>query len=382
MAKAVHNVAVIGCGFAGYRALRVLCRNKKVTVTLFEPREALAMLPALPDVAGGWMTAKATEASYRKILPSSVKLEKNKVQKIDLDERGITTASETFKFDAILIACGAKAVPCPFNKDEKRAYTLDSTASSDKIYNDFGRYIKTAANPQVVLAGAGYTGLELATSLAARAKAEKVTCPIYVIDIGAELLPFLPAKKRKVVISALESLAIKFIPNARVSGWDGQNVTVGEDVYSNAFFCWTVGTTFSISELNGKVERINDGRIKVNDDLSLPGYPQIFAVGDAAAVTHKGAFLRKAVNFAWYGGPLAARNIVAALEGRNTKRYRPIDLGWAIPLHITGIGTMFNKIWFGGRFALRIHYVMCALRSVGLSQQTEFFKMALKLYKK
>lgn len=382
MAKVVHNVAVIGCGFAGYRALRVLCRNKKVAVTLFEPREALAMLPSLPDVAGGWMTAKATEASYRKILPSSIKLEKNKVQKIDLDKRAITTASGTFKFDAIMIACGARAVPCPFNKDEKQAYILDSTASAEKIYNDFGRYIKTAANPHVVLAGAGYTGLELATSLAARAKAERKTCPIYVIDIGVEILPFLPSKKRKTVINTLESLAIKFIPNARVSGWDGQNVTVGDYVYQNAFFCWTVGTTFSIPEVNGKVERINDGRIKVNADLSLSGHTRIFAVGDAAAVMHKGSILRKAVNFAWYGGPLAARNVVAALEGRSTKKYRPVDLGWAIPLHITGIGTMFNKIWFGGRFALRIHYAMCALRSVSLSQQTEFFKMALKLYKK
>ena len=90
---------------------------------------------------------------------------------------------------------------------------------------------------------------------------------------------------------------------------------------------------------------------------------------------------RKAVNFAWYGGAVAGKNVIALLSGRRTKPYRPADLGWAIPLHTTGVGQIGRTIWFGGTFALRVHYLMCGFRSPRFSQKLGFAKIGVTLFK-
>lgn len=379
MAVKTHNIAVIGGGFAGLRAISALV-DKGVDLTLYEPRKATVMLPALPDVAGGWVGESLTSAPFVNLLPLGIRHESSRVETLDLHKLEVTAAGTKRNFDAVIIASGARATPCPFNREGQAAYSLDSLESALRLRAAFLKCLTESPEPHVVIAGGGYTGLETAAALAARARAENKPCRVTVIERGAEIMSFLPEKRRAVIIAALEQAGIELLNNTEVTGWDGNRVEAGERSFENVLFCWTVGSVFADLKIEQEVERLPDGRIVVEPDLSVPGFKGVFVAGDAAAVLHRGAPLRKAVNFAWYGGNCAGRNASAFLQGRPAKRYRPRDLGWAIPLHTTGVGQVGTFFWFGGSFALRVHYLMCGVRSPRLNQKTGFAKIAFKLF--
>lgn len=375
------RIVILGAGFAGRQACHVL-RGTKSEVVLIDPRDSTVMLPALPDLAGGWIDDPLLFQGLETLLPPNVQHIQKAVTSIDLDSKTLTAADETIAYDSLLIASGSVTDFRGFDQHRERIYHLDSLETARRIRDNFGAYLKQTAEPHVVMAGGGYTGLELATSLYYRAQAAGKPCRVTVIDPGKELLPFLPDPKRKHIKAFLERIGITVLPETRVTGFDGTNVTVGEQTFKNIFFCWTGGSTFAVPELKGDVERLRDGRIKVNADLSLPNYPDVFAAGDAAAFEQNGAALRKAINFAWYEGKCAGKNVARRLHRKETKAFRPVDAGWVIPLHGDSVGQLFSRVWIKRNTGLRLHYFMCGFRNYSLSNFAGFVRIATKLFKK
>lgn len=371
---------IIGGGFAGRQACRALRGTNEVL--LLDPRDSTVMLPALPDLAGGWVDERLLFQPLEKLLPKNVRHVQKTVQSIDLNTKTLIAGGETVAFDQLLIAAGSVADFHGFDQHRDRIYQLDSLEAARKIRDDFAIYLKQTDEPHVVLAGGGYTGLELAASLYFRAQTAKKPCRVTVVDPGQNLLPFLPDSKRQYVQAFLDRTGIRVLHESRVTGFDGQNVVADEERFENVFFCWTAGSTFAVPELKGAVERLRDGRVKVNPDLSLPGYPDVFAAGDAAAVEHNGQVLRKAINFSWYAGKCAGKNIVRRQRGKTTKAFRPFDAGWVIPLHSTSIGQLFGRVWVRGNPGLRLHYFMCGFRNYSLSNFAGFARIAANLFKK
>ncbi len=374
-----HKVAIIGGGFAGRRAAGALA-GTGFDVTLFDPRETTVMLPALPDVAGGWVPPRLAETPLAPLLPARVRHDRRAVQAIDPRRREIVTADGAHSFDSIVIASGSRAAPCPFDTPAAAAHTVDALERAVSLRDAFLGYLRETPQPHVVVAGGGYTGLELAASLAARATAERKACHVTVVESGKEILPFLPPPRREAIRAALDAAGVTIVTAARVTAWNGRDVELGASRHEAVFFCWAAGSVFAIPEVRGEVARLRDGRLVVAPDLSLPGHPAVFAAGDAAAVVHRGEPLRKAVNFAWYGGRVAGRNARARLRGAPTRAYRPIDLGWVIPLHTTGAGLLFGRLWVDGRLSLRLHYLMCGVRSPRFSRTAGFAKLAMTLF--
>lgn len=375
------KTVIIGAGFAGRQACRVL-RGRRRDVLLFDPRSTTVMLPALPDLAGGWVKGNYLFQGLEKLLPKNVRHVRKSVTQIDLRKKTLIADGEVTGFDTLLIASGSVTDFHGFEQHREKIYHLDSLESALRIRDDFAAYLNRADPPHVVMAGGGYTGLELAMSLYYRARASGKPCRVTIVDPGEEILPFLPEKKRRRIKTFLEKQGVRFISGRRVTGFDGENVTAGDQRIENAFFCWTGGSMFSIPKIKGNVERLRDGRLKVNSDLSLPGYPDIFAAGDAAAFDQKGKALRKAVNFAWYEGLCAAKNIRRRLRGQKTKPFRPFDAGWVIPLHGDSVGQVFGRFWIRGKPGLRLHYFMCGFRNSCFANFAGFATIAAKLFKK
>jgi NADH dehydrogenase len=375
------KTVIIGAGFAGRLACRAL-RRAHTEIVLIDPRDTTVMLPALPDLAGNWLDERLLFQSLEKLLPENVRHLQKKVTAIHLDEKTLVAGDETIAFDTLLIAAGSVTDFRGFNRQREQIYHLDSLESARRIRDDFGAYLLQTDRPHVVMAGGGYTGLELAASLYYRAQTAGKPCRVTVTDPGQDLLPFLPEKKRRYVKAALARTGITVLLQTRVTGFDGKNVAAGEQRFEDVFFCWTGGSTFAVPEIKGNVERLRDGRLRVSPDLSLPGYPDVFAAGDAAAVEHNGQILRKAVNFSWYAGKRAGKNIARKLRGKKTNPFRPFDAGWVIPLHTDSIGQMFSRIWIRGNPGLRLHYFMCGFRNYSLSNLAGFARIAANLFKK
>jgi NADH dehydrogenase len=375
------TIIIIGGGFSGRQAARAL-RHADREVLLFDPAGSTVMLPSLPDLAGGWVDEKLLHYPLKDLLPANVRHIQKAVRSIDLDGRKIIASGEVFTFDYLLIAAGSVTDFHGFNRHREQIYHLESLKTALRIRDDFPAYLQRSENPHVVIAGGGYTGLELAMNLYARAEAAGRPCRVTIVDPAPDILPFLPKEKQQFLRRFIAGTGTVILSNTPVTDFDGENVTVGDRQLKEVFFCWAGGSRFAVPQLTGTVERLRDGRLKVDPDLSLPGYPHVFAAGDAAAFEQNGQILRKAINFAWYAGKRAGKNIESRSHGKAVKPFRPFDAGWVIPLHAESVGQLFSRIWIGGNTGLRLHYFMCGFRNYSFANFAGFVKIAVKLFDK
>ena len=376
-----QKIVIIGAGFAGRQACILLCR-RGLDVLIIDPSPVATMLPSLPDLAGGWIQDRLVHRSFSDILPAAAHRLQASVSAIDLDSATVRAGNKTIAYDILLIACGS--VPnfynSPFPRD--RMHPLGSLEDARRIRRDFDDYLRETTQPRLLVAGTGYTGLELAMSLHFRAQAAGRPCEVTIVDPTPVLLPSLPDKRRREVLDFLTGQGAEVRLGVAIESFDGRTAVAGGRTYENVFLCWAAGSTIAVPEIQGRVERIRDGRLKVAPDLSLPNHPNVFAAGDAAAFVARGQPLRKAVNFAYYGGRHAARNILRRLREQPTRPFRPVDLGWIVPFHATSIGRLPLGLWVRGRLGVRLHHLMCGVRNYSFANFAGCVQLALNPYPK
>lgn len=374
----MHFEAVIlGGGFAGRRAAHALRRTGR-KVALLDPSPVTTMLPLLPDLAGGWAPDEVAIHPLADLLPRNATLIPEAATAIHLNENRLETANQTLTFDQLLIAVGATPNLRPITWSRERVHVLGNLDDARRIRRDFAAYLHETDTPRLLVSGTGYTGLELAVSLHVRARAAGKPCQTTIVDPNPILLPSLPEKQRRHVLDFLTDQGIEVRMDAAVESLDDRQAVAGGRIYERPFFCWTIGSVFPDIQLQDQTETLRDGRLLVQPDLSLPGHPNIFAAGDAAAVTHRGQPLRKAVNFAYYGGLHAGRNMARRLAGRPTRPFRPVDLGWVVPFQTTSVGRLPGNIWIRGRLGVRLHHLMCGVRNYSFKNFAGCVKLAWK----
>lgn len=375
------KTVIIGAGFAGRQACQALSRAD-TELLLLDPNEHTVMLPALPDLAGGWIPEQILYRPLKELLPGTVRHIREKANAIDLDHQTITTSSDTIHFDYLLICGGSVADFHGFDQHLDSIFQLDSLESALRIRDTFPQYLKKTQAPHLVIAGGGYTGLELAASLLFRSIENGTPCRVTIADPSEKLLPFLSKTEHRRIIRFIDRSGIEILPGSKVTAFDGNNVHIGDTVLQDVFFCWAGGSKLAIPTIKGSVSQLRDGRLTVNPDLSLPDYPNVFAAGDSAAFFDQKTPLRKAINFAWYEGARAGKNVATLIRNRPTKPFRPIDLGWVIPLHGQSTGVLFSHLTVYGQLGLRLHYFMCGLRNFSLHNFLQFTKISLTLFEK
>ncbi len=370
------KIVIIGGGFAGQQACNALRRSQE-HILLIDPNPGPTMLPALPDLAGGWVPERLVRRPFREILPANVEHLQATVSSIDLDSGTVQADDRTLAYDYLLIAPGS--VPnfydSPFPHEQMHA--LGTLADARRIRREFEEYLGRTESPHLLVAGTGYTGLELAMSLFFRAKAAGKSCGVTIVDPKPVLLPSLPDRQRRYVLDFLVAQGAEVRLGVAVESFDGRNAVAGGKTYPNVFFCWAAGSKLAVPEIKGRIAQVRDGRLKVAPDLSLPNYPHVFAAGDAAAIERNGQPLRKAVNFAYYGGRRAGQNIARRLRGRPTRPFRPVDLGWVVPFRETSIGRLFGGLWVRGRLGVRLHHLMCGVRNYSFKNFAGCLQLAL-----
>lgn len=371
-----RSIVIIGGGFAGQQACNALRRSGE-QILLVDPNPGPTMLPALPDLAGGWVPERLVQRPFDEILPANVEHLQAAVSSIDLDAGTVQAGGQTIAYEQLLIAPGS--VPnfydSPFPREKMHALgTLDDARRTRR---EFEEYLGRTESPHLLVAGTGYTGLELAMSLFFRAKAAGKPCGVTIVDPSPILLPSLPEQQRRYVLDFLIAQGAEVRLGVAVESFDGRNAVAGGKTYADVFFCWAAGSKLAVPEIQGKVARLRDGRLQVAPDLSLPNYPNVFAAGDAAAIERAGQPLRKAVNFAYYGGRRAGQNLLRRRHGRPARPFRPVDLGWVVPFHETSIGRLPGGLWIRGRLGVRLHHLMCGVRNYSFENFAGCLRLAL-----
>ena len=363
----------MGGGFAGVECARGLERElgtHEAEISLVTPNSYQLYLPLLPQVASGVLTPQAVAPSLRRVLRRThivpggaigvdteakvcvVRLITGEVVNRRYDWLVLTPGSVTRRFDIPGLdryARGLKTLA-------EAAYVRDHVIAQLDLAAVTGDAAERAARLQFVVVGGGYAGTETVACLQRLTNAAARRYPWldpalikwHLVDIAPKLMPELGERLGRTAQRLVQRHGTQVSLGVSVAEVTEDTVTLtdGRTLPCHTLI-WTAGVAASplIETLCRETSR---GRLVVEPDLSVPGLPHVFALGDAAAVPDLAAEEARAVGGASAGdgvpvcpptaqhamrqGRRAALNVAAALRGRPTRPYEHKDLGLVVDL--------------------------------------------------
>jgi NADH dehydrogenase len=300
----MQRVVILGAGFGGLFAAQGLARAQ-AAVTVVDRHNYHLFQPLLYQVATAGLAPSDVAWPIRSILSrqrnATVLLDE--VTGVALDHREVILGRGRLPFDYLIVATGSThsyfgreewAVPAPGLKSVD-----DATLIRRRILTAFEQ-AEMEADParrerllRFVIVGGGATGVELAGTIAELAhrtlaadfrNIDPRSATILLVEAGPRLLPFLSEASSDYARRALARLGVEVRLGSPVTAVDAQGVTIGADHLAAATVIWAAGVAASpvARWLGAPCDRA--GRVQVRPDLSLPGDPNVFVIGDAAAV--------------------------------------------------------------------------------------------------
>jgi NADH:quinone reductase (non-electrogenic) len=302
--KTTPRVAIVGAGFGGLTAARALARAP-AHITVIDRKNHHTFQPLLYQVATAGLSPGEIAAPIRSILRGrdNVEVLLGEVTGFDLARRLVETPGQKIPYDYLVVAAGASHAYFGHDDWEPLAPGLktieDALEIRRRILLAFELAERQAAAGEsgfplnFVVVGAGPTGVELAGTLAEisrhallhefRAIDPKST-QILLIEGGPRVLPTYPEDLSSSAQEQLHRLGVEVRTSAMVTAVEPGAVHVGETRLAAAVILWAAGVAASPlgKTLGVPVDRA--GRVAVEPDLSLPDHPEVFVIGDLAAL--------------------------------------------------------------------------------------------------
>jgi NADH:ubiquinone reductase (H+-translocating) len=342
------KVVILGGGFGGLAAAREL-RHAPVSVTLVDRRNHHLFQPLLYQVATASLNASDIAEPIRKVLADqpNTRVLLADVDHIDVNARTLTFADgDGLSYDYLIVAAGA--THSYFGHDEWEEYAPSMKSIEDAL--DVRRRLliafeaaERAKDPEsrdawltFVLVGGGPTGVELAGSLAEMARhalkgefrhIEPAAARVILVEGLERVLPGFPPKLSEWARKDLESIGVEVRTGTMVKSIDEFGVDLDGDRIKSRTVLWAAGVRASPIGASLGAELDRSGRVTVEPDLSLPGHPEVYVVGDLALVLQDGKPVPGVAQGAIQGGRHAAASIVASLSGNPSTPFRYKDKG-------------------------------------------------------
>lgn len=329
------HVVIIGGGFAGVwsAAGAALARERAdgdadLRITLIAPNEHLVLRPRLyepePDLA---------KVELRRILgPIGAGHVRASVSTIDTERRMVVADGEEIGYDRLVLAAGSRLVRPHDLPGAERLFDIDTLDGARRLAD----HLRDREDYKAVVVGAGFTGLEAATALAARGR-------VLLVDRSQVVGDQLGPGPRKDIEAALDELSIE-----RRLGTTVTEVGEGYAVLSDGtkveadVVVWTVGMRASelTRQISGELDHL--GRVPV--DRRLRALPEVFAAGDTAAAPFDAEHtVMQACQHATPLGKVAGYNAAADLLGIPLRDFTPGP--YVTCLDLGGAGGIFTRGW-------------------------------------
>ena len=352
-----HHVVIVGGGFGGQNAARALGRAP-VRVTLIDRRNFHLFQPLLYQVATGGLSPADITAPIRALLrrQGNAQVLLAEVESVEVADRRVRLSDgQVIEYDTLVLAAGAG--PTYFGRDEWaerapalktvedateiRGRTLFAFEAAERVSNEDAR----RAWLTFVIIGGGPTGVELAGAIGELARStlkrnfrsfDPAQARVFLLEGGENVLPTYDERLRGSAVSSLGRLGVTVRTRAMVEDVDERGVetkTDGEVQRIDArTVIWAAGV--QASRLGREVARAagvevdGGGRVVVEPDLTVPGHPEIFVIGDLAYSSHQTGFpLRGTADVALAQGTYVGRAIGRRLAGKAVNPFRFRDLG-------------------------------------------------------
>lgn len=357
------RVIVVGGGFAGLSAVHALRSAAAADVLLIDRFNHHTFQPLLYQVATAGLAAPSIAAPLRHILRTqrNVTVLLGEVRGIDIGGKRIDVDGVSHPYDFLVVATGS--THAYFGHDEWARYapglkTLDDALRiRARILTAFERAEATADPAEqmewltFLIVGAGATGVELAGTLAEIAHhtlkrefrhIDPAAAKVLLMEAGSRVLPAFPPSLSAKAQHQLERLGVLVRTGHAVTGVDERGVSIGEERIVARTVLWAAGVAASPlgATLGVAVDRA--GRVPVTAELTIAGHPEVFVVGDLAAVPEDTGPVPAIAPAAKQMGHYAAMAILARLSGRRVGAFRYRHFG-----SLATIGRMAAVVDFG-----------------------------------
>jgi NADH dehydrogenase len=303
MAPPRPKIVVVGAGFGGIEAARSLAKSP-VDVTIVDRQNHHCFQPLLYQVATAALSPADVAWPIRHIFRHQVNATVLMAQVVGVDtaRRVVHTDAVQLPYDYLVLATGA--THSYFGHDEwaEAAPGLkrieDATRLRRRILLAFERAELTGDDAErrrlltFAIVGAGATGVEMAGAIAEVARKtlamdfrniDPRTARILLVEAGPRVMPTLPDNLSDYARATLTRMGVEVMTTTRVTGCDLRGIDTDHGRINAATIIWAAGVRASPAAEWIGAEHDRAGRINVADDLSVPGHPEIFAVGDTAA---------------------------------------------------------------------------------------------------
>jgi len=342
------RLVIIGAGFGGLSAAKALGRAE-FDVTVIDRHNYHLFQPLLYQVATAGLSPADIASPIRSILSaqSNTTVVLARVSGVDLNRHQVVAEDKRIPFDYLVVATGAQHAY--FGHSHWAGYAPGLKTIDDATYlrrRILLAFEKAETEPDAaerrrllnfVVVGGGPTGVEMAGAIAELAKRALASdfrnidprcARIILVEAADRLLtPFDPALS-EAARRALERLGVEVLLGTGVSDCDCAGVSLGGARLEARTIVWAAGVQASPAGewLHAQTDRA--GRVKVEDDLSLPGYPDVFVIGDAAHVADSaGKALPGVAPVAKQQGRYVARLLSARAKGQRIGPFRYRDFG-------------------------------------------------------
>jgi len=382
---ATDAIVIVGGGFGGlYTALALSERPQHPPILLIEPHEQFLFLPLLYELLSGELRRWEIAPRYDTLLAGrGIAHLRDRVEAIDTDRRLVQThGGQCLTYRHLVIASGATTTTFGVPGAERHCLgfrSLSDVERLQKLLANLGRSRRPLQRLAVV--GAGATGVELACKLADLAAGNAV---IELIEQGPQLLPQGRSFNREQAGLALRRRDVRLRTHTAVVAVDADRLRLlrtdatastaptaspspSEEELATAGVIWTAGLAFRPPAITPAPAKDERGRLRCEPTLQLRGCPDVFVIGDLAALDSTETPLPSSAQVAFQQAPLLVANLRRAQAGDPLQPFQWNDLGEMLSLgrgeaSLCGVG-----LTLAGRAAFKLRQLAYLSRMPGLS---------------
>jgi NADH:ubiquinone reductase (H+-translocating) len=382
------HVVIIGAGFGGLEAAKRLAKAP-VQITLIDKRNYHLFQPLLYQVAIAGLSPVQIAHPVRAILRRQRNLSflMAEVSDIDFKARKVLTEHTSLDYDYLIVAAGSRTNFFGMGSIEKNSHDMKDISSAVatrnhllKMFEKASRETNEAARRSIltfVVVGGGPTGVESAGALSELIhlvltkdypQMDLREARVILVEASNHLMPNVyPRNLQAATLKILRRKQVSVRLRVGVTGFDGECVTLsnGETIPAQTLI-WTAGVrvAFLVEKLD--LEKGPGGRMIVKPTLQLPGYPEVYVIGDAAYLEdEKGQPLAMLATVAQQQARHVARNIHGELRERPPNPFRYKDPGLLATIGRNAAVARLAGISFSGLLAWLIWVGLHIYRLIG-----------------
>jgi NADH dehydrogenase len=380
------KVIIIGAGFGGLWAARTLA-NQPVDVVVIDRNNYHTFLALLYQVAAAELDAEDIAYPVRSIfwkIPN-INFILAHARRIDLQNRRIETDGETILFDYLILAGGSVTSTFGVPGVEEHAYFLKTLEEAVALKNHIICCFEAASRETdearrnslltFVIVGGGATGVEYSGALSELVHGPLIKdypgidfseVRIILLEAADRLVAPMPPNIRDYTLGQLTKMGVDVRLNTAVAEAAPKKAVLkgGETLLTNTVV-WTAGVRGEGLAAASDIPVTRDGRVAVQDTLQVQDQPDVYVIGDLAAINEGQRVLPMVAQVAIQSGVMAAQNILRQIAGKSPEPFRYADRGSMITIGRKAAGVAIGKRTFQGLFAWMMWLVIHLFNLIG-----------------